>query len=158
MGWVTLTMRKKTLKVQHNNYELELLQISSQRRALARGKRAQLAALKAQQTAEINSLAGYDQAKENYQEQLESKDKDNIATAQFAYQEAKAEYEQQKAQIQAFYEDEKEDLEAETTEQENELDEEQTELESIIESISQELQAVSQQISQDIQSSTIKLA
>ena len=40
MGWVTLTLRKKELKVSHAYYQLRDLQISREKRAMARQKQA----------------------------------------------------------------------------------------------------------------------
>ena len=160
MGWVTLTVRKQSLKRQHNDYELQLLEISHSRRQLSRGKQSELSLMNYDKQTEIENLkdsTGYNEYKEEYQQALKDGDKESVSEAAQAYSAAKADFDEQKEYVTQYYDNESEELESETTERENDLDEEQTQIEAIIESISQEIESVGQQISSDIQGSTIQL-
>lgn len=53
MGWVTLTLRKRELKQEHAYYQLRDLQISREKRQLARSKSAKMAELQSEQTAQL---------------------------------------------------------------------------------------------------------
>ena len=56
MGWVTLTLRKKELKAEHAYYQLRDLQISREKRQLARKKSYEMASLQADQKAALLPL------------------------------------------------------------------------------------------------------
>ena len=49
MGWVTLTLRKRELKQQHAYYQMRDLQISREKRQLARRKQYETASIQTQQ-------------------------------------------------------------------------------------------------------------
>ena len=153
MGWVTLTLRKRELKVEHARYQLRDLQISREKRQLAREKSLNQSIFKADQQAELSAIRSEYQATRN---NLTANGITAEASAQLSN--AQFDYQSQVDAIKTFYEGECEILEQEAADREAELDEEQVTVEAQMEAISQEMQAVSDAISSQIQSSTIKLA
>ena len=55
MGWVTLSLRKRELKQEHQYYQLCDLKISREKRALARQKAYEMAVIQADQKADENA-------------------------------------------------------------------------------------------------------
>jgi len=53
MGWVTLSLRKRELKQEHQYYQLRDLQISREKRKLARTKAAEMAKIQSEETAAL---------------------------------------------------------------------------------------------------------
>ena len=53
MGWVTLSLRKRELKQEHQYYQLRDLQISREKRQLARSKSYQMAKIQSEQSAAL---------------------------------------------------------------------------------------------------------
>ena len=58
MGWVTLTLRKRELKQEHQYYQLRDLQISREKRKLARQKSYEMAVIQRSQKADENAAKG----------------------------------------------------------------------------------------------------
>lgn len=172
MGWITLTLRKQTLRAAINNKELQDLEISHQRRALSRQKNYENSILSNQQESELEMAkqsTGYQDARDKYQELLASSsdysDRDSTEYAEYKealseaaneYSLAKSEYDEQRTNIENYYDNEKQELEEESTRKENIFDDEQTQIETQLEAMRQELESVSQQISTDIESSAVK--
>lgn len=169
MGWVTLTLRKQTLRAQMNSYEFQDLTLSMQRRSLERQKSYDLSSLKVQQASLFAPVKDeYQKAKDEYQDYLRNKyssDEDDSSSSssnnelnlmQMDYQAAKEKYEEDKAAIEDYIDTIKEEVEAEATDKETKLDEEQTEIESILQSVQKEMESVDQQIGTDVQNSAIK--
>jgi len=174
MGWVTLSLRKRELKQEHQYYQLRDLQISREKRALARQKSYEFAKLQAQQKEEelaISKNSEYDYGsvmteitnlRKSITSDMSEDDKkainDQIADKQTEYQNKVTAKTGAINDIKTFYDQQKADIEQEVGDEETELEMEQVDVETQMEAISQELQAVSDAISSEIQSSTIKLA
>ena len=73
MGWVTLTLRKRVLKQSHADYQMRDLQISRERRQLARRKQYETASIQNQQN---QALAPLKQSYNELIDELESKRKE----------------------------------------------------------------------------------
>ena len=176
MGWVTLALRKASLKQEHSYYQLRLLQISREKRQMARRKSYEsqsilndqnqaLAPLK--ETYYGNRQSIMDEIKQTREaakaagEDISTYTNGNgktVADLQMELSNAQLDYQEQVNDEKTFYEDELAILEEEAADEELILDQEQIEVETQMEAISQELQAVSEAVSAQIQSSTIKLA
>ncbi len=166
MGWVTLTLRKKELKSAHAFYQLRDLQLSREKRAMAREKQSA--------SSEINNKKRYElaQALEQYNNDKQSIYDANKTTNDDGTTETSPltadqlnelsdyqnKYNTQKDLINSMYDDEMAMAEEEAADRELELDMEQTDVEAQMEAISQEMSAVSDAISSEIQNSTIKLS
>ena len=168
MGWVTLTLRKKELKVEHSYYQLRALQISREKRALARQKQLSSTEINNQQSQELASIKEsiYNAAYDDYYNTTEANKQaaeangetvDN-SEAQTELNRAIMEYQTQADAIKSMYESELAMVEEEANDQETQLDVEQVDAETQMEAISEEMSAVSDAISTEIQNSTIKLS
>ena len=177
MGWVTLTLRKRELKQSHAYYQLRDLQISREKRQLARQKQYETAVIQNDQQAALlpikeeyntrrqsimqNISDLRQQEKDGGTNEYGQKNVDNsteINALQLELSTAQTEYTEQVNNEKTFYEGELAMVEEEASDSETQLDMEQTEVEAQMEAISQEMQAVSEAISSEIQNSTIKLA
>ena len=172
MGWVTLSLRKRELKQEHQYYQLRDLQISREKRALARQKSYEMAVLQADQKADENAVKSqYDYSgimaeisslRASITSDMSEADKtainQQIADKQNEYQQTIVQKTEAINDIKSEYDQRKADLEEEVGDQETELEMEQVDVETQMEAISEELKAVSDAISSEIQSSTIKLA
>ena len=170
MGWVVLTLRKTELKRSHADYQKQLLDISREKRRMARENHYE------QTVARNNGLLELDLAYQNYKEQsnIAMQDMNNAYTtnadgtktldqqqyegAQRGYTQLKEEYEHQKMMLQQEMDDEMARLEDEANDMETMLDQEQVQVEAQLEAISSEIESVGEAISSQIQASTIKLS
>jgi len=154
MGWVTLSLRKLTLRTQINDFELQDITLSRQLRTTQRHRAYDKSRLEASKKSEITEAKkAYTKAREDRPEVTS----EEYAEWQANYAAAKEEYEAQKLDIDDYYDGLMEDIEEEATDEENRIQEEQTTLEAELEAVRQELEAVNEQISSDIQSSKISL-
>lgn len=183
MGWVTLTLRKTELKRTHADYQMRDLQISREKRQMARRYHYEQTLAGNDQNGALRDLReGYSSDKQSLYDAMtairqavrDEKDKDEnstvstqtyedaqgktVADYQKELDEIKEEYEEQTNSIKTYWEDELEMIEEEANDTETTLDQEQVEVEAQMEAVSQEMQAVSEAISSEIQSSTIKLS
>ena len=176
MGWVTLTLRKRELKQSHAYYQLRDLQISREKRQLARRKQYETASIQNQQEQALMPIKeGYRKNRQSIMDQISdlreqkkaanesetesTKDYDGeISSLQMELSNYQLEYTGQVDSTKTIYEGELAMIEEEASDQETQLDMEQTEVEAQMEAISQEIQAVSEAVSSEIQNSTIKLA
>ena len=175
MGWVTLTLRKKELKSEHAYYQLRDLQISREKRQMARKKALNTSVFQLEEkeaTSGVRDTYYNDRNTINGQistlrESLtaegitdtEKTDINNqISALNNELSQKQYDYQQRIDEIKTYYEGEYQMIEEEAADREAELDQEQVDVEAQMEAISQEMQAVSDAISSQIQSSTIKLA
>ncbi len=188
MGWVTLTLRKRELKQEHAYYQLRDLQISREKRQLARSKQYETAVIQNEQQEAIAGLKEeYNTKKDVIRDAISEirtntkeknanlsngEDKLDVNTETINYDgqemtisdlnallsDAQVDYSDQNNFEKTIYESELAMLEEEASDKETQLDMEQTEVEAQMEAISQEMQAVSEAVSTEIQNSTIKLA
>ncbi len=176
MGWVTLTLRKRELKQAHAYYQLRDLQISREKRQLARQKQYETASIQNQQEQALMPIKDeyrtsrqsiMDQISDLREQKKQAKESGADSSTDFDGQISDLQMELSNLQLdytenvnaeKTFYEGELAMIEEEVSDQETQLDMEQVEVESQMEAISQEMQAVSEAVSTEIQNSTIKLA
>ena len=174
MGWVTLTLRKTELKRTHADYQMELLQISREKRQMARQNhydqlvarndgqatmRSLYTDYKAQRDAingQIDDYYGSDVTGEDGE--ITDSQQREIDNLKGDLDEAQEQYEQNKMEAQQEMEDELARIEEEANDIETSLDQEQVEIEAQLEAISAEMEAVGEAVSSQIQASTIKLS
>ena len=165
MGWVTLTLRKTELKRTHSDYQKQLLDISREKRQMARkyhfmqtctqndqqhDLREIYAAYRTEADALRKQSSGLVPGSESYQHDYNSV-QDQLALA-------KEEYERAKNDTQMYWEEELARIEEEANDIETALDQEQVQIEAQLEAITAEIESVGSAVSSQIQSSTIKLS
>lgn len=175
MGWVTLALRKTELKRTHATYQLEDLQISREKRRMAREYHAEQVGVendKNSQTRDVrdsynlNKQSIYDdmsalrEAAKEAGESSTTYEYNGFTLSDYQSQldDLKENYSYESAEIESYWEDELAMIEEESNDTETELDQEQVEIETLMENVSQEMQSVSEAISSEIQNSTIKLS
>lgn len=154
MGWVSLTLRKLSLRSGIQASELRDIQIS---RAIRSNNRQLSADQSIQNKSKQEELEA---AKADYMEVRDDKpeaDSPEYNEWYQSYAEAKEDFESQKLDINNYYDDILKELEEEATDRETRYQEEQTTLESQLESLRAEFDSVKEQISSDIESSSIDL-
>lgn len=152
MGWVTLSLRKHTLRSQINDFELQDITLSRQLRTVQRHLAYDKSILHTDKKSEI------DEAKKPYKEAIQNRPKvsdPTYAEWEANYTEVKQKFEEDRNDIEDYYESKVSELEDESTDRENQIQEQQTSLESELEAMRQELESVTEQISNDIQNTKI---
>ena len=154
MGWVSLSLRKQTLKECISTEELRLLHISRQ----IRGAQRELSYEKSVFTRDKNEELKF--ASQEYDELRE--DRPSLDSSRYddwkeKYDDARIEYEREKVEINEYYDQQMSDLEQEAQDMQSQLEDEQTQIEAQKKAMEAELQTVSEAIQQEIQNSAIKL-
>ncbi len=175
MGWVTLALRKTELKRTHAAYQLEDLQISREKRRMAREYHAEQVGVendKNEQTRNIRD--NYNSQKQTIYDDMsalrEAAKEAGESSTDYEYNgqtlsdlqsqldDLKENYTYENSEVESYWEDELAMIEEESNDQETTLDQQQVEIETLMENVSQEMQSVSEAISSEIQNSTIKLS
>ena len=156
MGWITLSLRKLTLKAQINDLELQDIKLSRQLRTLHRHLSYDQSVFNNDKKAELSD------AKKEYDELRKERQNYQVGTPEYdewqkRFSDVKEDYEAEKLEINDYYDDILTELEEESTEEETRIQQEQAEIEAQLESSRQELEAINEQISNDIQNSKINL-
>ena len=154
MGWVTLTLRKLTLRAEISSLELRDIQMSRQIRSVQRNLSYEQSVFNNNKKQELSA------AKADYLEIRDNRPEvgsDEYNEWQLEYSAAREDYEAQKQDINDYYDDIMNELEEAATDEETRLQEEQTTLEAQLEAMRSELETVSEQISSDIDSSKLNL-
>ena len=165
MGWVTLTLRKTELKRTHADYQKRLLDISREKRQMAREYHYEQTCVQNEQQAALRTLysnyriesdavreqiSGLDSTQADYRQQY-----DNL---QNKLAQIKEDYELNKNTETTDWEDELAMIEEEANNAETILDQEQVQIEAQLQAISAEIDAVDGAIGDQISKSTIKLS
>ena len=154
MGWVTLTLRKLTLRAEINSLELRDLQLSRKTRSIQRNLSYEQSIYNNSKQHELNAAkSAYLEIRDNRPET----DSADYADWQLDYSAAREDYEAQKQDINNYYDDILSELEEAATDEETRIQEEQTTLEAQLEAMRSELESVNEQISSDIDSSKLNL-
>jgi DNA repair exonuclease SbcCD ATPase subunit len=179
MGWVTLTLRKKELQKTHSDLQMQDLQISRTQRQMARqydyeqtvvrnDSQDKMSDLRNNYKADTASI--YDSIKTKREElnALDPKaanyesEKARIQAEIEAYNEdlrkAEEEYQYENNELKALEESAIQMLEEEANDMEVMYENEKVQIEAQMQAVSAELQAVGEAVSQEIQNSTIKLS
>lgn len=154
MGWISLSLRKLSLKAAISDGEFRDIELSRQVRQNARNLSYEQSIYNADKTQELND------AREAYtavRKQRPSVDSDGYADWQNKYADAKEDYEREKNDIEDYYDGIMEELEYDATNEEERITEEQSTLEAQLEAWNSELEAINDQISTDIDNSQINL-
>ena len=153
MGWVSLSLRKLSLRANVSNLELRDIQISRTLRQTQRQLSYEQSIMKNNRSGELRDIKEvYDEIKGDRPEM----DSEEYNEWYMEYQDAREQYEFEKNEIQTYYDDQLAMLEDEAADKEALLQEEQTTVEAQLEAARAELEAVSEQISADIEDSAIK--
>ncbi len=155
MGWVTLTLRKLTLRSEVNSLELRDLQMSRQIRGIQRNLSYEQSVYNKLKTQELN------EAKKTYLE-IRDGERPSVSSSEYAewqlkYSAANEDYQDQKQNINNYYDDILNELEEAATDEETRIQEEQTTVEAQLEAMRSEMESVGEQISSDIESSKLNL-
>jgi hypothetical protein len=153
MGWVSLSLRKLSLRANVSNLELRDIQISRTLRQTQRQLSYEQSIMKNDRAGQLRDIKEvYDAIKADRPEI----DSDEYNEWYMEYQDAREKYEFEKNEIQTYFDDQLAMLEDEAADKEALLQQEQTTVEAQLEAARAELEAVSEQISADIESSAIK--
>ena len=154
MGWVSLSLRKLSLRANVSNLELRDIQISRTLRQTQRQMSYEQSILKNNRSGELRDIKStYDEIRNDRPEDMQSEEYNEWY---MEYQQAREDYEFEKNEIQTYYDDQLAMLEDEAADKEALLQQEQTTVEAQLEAARAELEAVSEQISADIEDSAIK--
>ncbi len=154
MSWVTLTLRKLTLRAEINSLELRDIQMSRQIRSIQRNLSYEQSVFNNSKKHELaDAKSSYLEIRDNRPET----DSEEYADWQLDYSAAREDYEAQKQDINDYYDDILSELEEAATDEETRMQEEQTTVEAQLEAMRGELETVNEQISSDIESSKLNL-
>ena len=155
MGWVSLSLRKASLRMDISNLELRDIQISRTLRSTQRQMHYDQSIIKNNKAADLLEIKNtYDAIKDERPEDMQS---DEYNEWYQKYTDAKEEYEYERLQITEMYDDQLAMLEEEASDKEAELQQEQTTVEAQLEAMRAEFDVVKEQISKDIESSVMHL-
>jgi len=154
MGWVTLTLRKLTLRGEINSFEMRDIQMSRQIRSIQRNLSYEQSIFNNKKKHELADAKKEYLAIRDARPDVKS---DEYQTWQLDYNDAREDFEGQKQDINDYYDDIMNELEEAATDEETRLQEEQTSLEAQLEAMKGELESVSESISSDISSSKLNL-
>ena len=153
MGWISLSLRKQTLKAGIAQEQLRNLQISREIRSIQRQLSYSQSIYDLDKTNELNAAKDdFNAVKADRPDDINS---DAYQEWRQEYDEAKMEYEEAKVEINDYYGDIYNELEQEAQDRQTALEQEQATVEAQMEAMQAELEAVQEQISTEIQNSAI---
>lgn len=153
MAWLTLALRKQTLKAQITELNYDDIQLSRRKRSVHRHLSYEQSTFNSMKTAELRN------AKSEYLEIRNRRpdiDSEEYEEWKVEYSAAQEDYQSEKAGIEDYYEDLNQEAEAEAEDEENALDDEITRVETQRDAMNAELQAITDQIKTEIEASAIK--
>ena len=154
MAWITLALRKQTLKAEISSLNFEDLQLSRERRAVHRHLSYEESIYNTSKKEEIrNAKSAYNEIRD---QRPSVADTQAYEEWKVQYAQAQEDYQAQKQDIEDYYDDLCADLEADAQDREDHLEEEQTRVETQRDAMSAELQAITDQVKQEIEISAIK--
>ncbi len=168
MGWISLSLRKQTLKQGISIDDLRTLQISREHRGISRELSHQKSILsinKARELRDVKSVFDAIKAERPNRADYDFEDSDDkeqysqdYADWQQEYENAKMEYEAQNVDINSYYDNEMSEIETEAQDRQTDLEDEKTVIEADRAALQAELDAISEQISTEIKNSAIKFS
>ena len=153
MAWMTLALRKQTLKAEINSLSCEDIQLSRKVRSVHRNLSYEQSVFDAQKKSELRTAKSAYLEIRNQRPDVDSEEYEEWKTEYAAAQE---DYQAQKQDIEDYYDDLNEQIEAEAQDEEDALQEQITRVETQRDAQSAELQAITDQIKTEIESSAIK--
>ena len=153
MAWITLTLRKQSLKSQVTELNNESVQLSRQQRSVHRHLSYEESAF---DTAKKSELRKAKSAYLKIRNERPDVDSEEYEEWKVEYSAAQEDYQAQKQDIEDYYDDVKEEIEQEAQDEEDAIQEEITRTETQRDAMNSELQALTDQIKTEIQDSAIK--
>ena len=153
MAWMTLALRKQSLKAEINSLTNEDIQLSRKVRSVHRNLSYEQSVFDAQKKSELRS------AKSKYMKIRNERpdvDSEQYEEWKVEYAAAQEDYQAQKQDIEDYYDQVNEEIEAEAQDEEDALQDQITRTETQRDAQSAELQAITDQIKSEIESSAIK--
>lgn len=159
MGWVSLTLRKESIRESIQNGQLDDINLSRKIRQNSRQLSLDQTLAQNEMQRQINAAkdeSGYQELQKQRKDMsVSDPDYENWSKE---FSNAQEDFQELKTNIQAEFDIILQNLEEEATDKEQRMSDEQTILEANLEAWNQELQAVSEAISSNIESSKIKLS
>ena len=153
MAWITLALRKQTLKAEINSLNYEDIQLSRQQRAVHRHLSYEQSVFSAEKKDKLRDIKAEYDAVRNKRPDVKD---EGYEDWKYEYAKAQEDYQAFKQNIEDYYDDVNSDLEADAQDEEDEIQEQITMVETQRDAMSAELQAISDQIKTEIDNSTIK--
>ena len=154
MAWMTLALRKQSLKPEIAELNYEDLQLSRRKRSLHRHLAHDKAAYNAAMKAELAEVKGvYMDVRNERPEDIKSDDYQKWSAD---YSEAKEDFEAYKADIKDYYDDLNEEIETEAQDEEDLIDDEITRVETQRDARNEELQSITDQVKAQIEADALK--
>ena len=160
MGWVTLSLRKQTLRAEINASQMQSLQLSREKRQLQRHLSYEKSIFDHQKQDKLNAAKAQYKIDDLRKERSDFNPKDEGYSTEYAdwqsrYSIAQDAYGAQKQQIEDYYDDIAQELEEEANEREQRIQEQLDELEVQRQDMQAEFDAIKDQIKTEIQNSAI---
>ena len=154
MAWMTLSLRKQTLKAQINSLNFEDIQLSRKVRAVHRNLSYQQSVFDATKKAELrDAKADYMEVRNARPSDVKS---DEYEEWKVEYAAAQEDYQSAKEDIEDYYDSVKEEIEAEAQDEEDALQDQITRTETQRDAMNAELQAITDQVKTEIEAAAIK--
>jgi len=153
MGWITLSLRKLTLKAEISSLTYQDIQLSRQLRGVQRHLAHEQSIHNLDKKAQLkDARANYDKLRK----ERPSVGSEDYEEWKIQYAEAQEQWQQDQEDINDYYDDIMKDLEEQAQDQEEEIQQQQTEVETQRDAMQAELEALQDQIKTEIQNSAIK--
>ena len=153
MGWITLSLRKQSLKSQVTELNNETVQLSRQQRTVHRHLSYEESVFDTQKKSELRKSKSAYMKIRNERPDIDS---DEYEEWKVEYSAAQEDYQSEKQDIEDYYDDLKEQLEQESQDEEDQIQEQITRAETERDAMSAELQSLTDQIKTEIQDDAIK--
>lgn len=154
MAWITLALRKQTLKAEVNSLNYEDIQLSRKVRSVHRHLSYQQSVFNAAKTRELREVKAKYMEVRNARPDIDS---DEYNEWQLEYRDAQEDYQEQKQNIEDYYDDLNEEIETEAQDEEDELQDQITTTETQRDAMSQELESIKEEIKEEQKNSAIAL-
>lgn len=155
MGWVSLLLRKQTLRQSINEHQMQKIALSRQLRSYQRQSSFDETVFNNDKSQELRAAK---EPLDALRKKRPNVDSDEYKEWQQKYNDAKEKYESEKIDINDYYDGILNELEEEATDEETRITTEQDELQAQLDNMSQELEALSDAISTDIQNTALKFS
>ena len=153
MGWVTLSLRKQTLRAEISSNTFESLQLSREKRQLQRHLNYEKSLFDHKKQGELSAAKAPVNAKRD--ERPDDVNSDKYSTWKEQYNQIQDAYNSKKQDIEDYYDEISAQLEEEANEREQAIQEQMDELEVQRQDMQAEFDAIKDQIKTEIQNSAI---
>ncbi len=153
MGWVTLQLRKLSLRTNINGLQLQDLNLSREINGISRHLSYETSLLNAKKAAALKKAKEKLIAKNDERPSVDSA---NYSTWLAEYNELKSQYDSERVDISDAADDEQSTIEEESKDRQTAKEEEQNVVETQLDASNQELSSIADQISTEIQNTALK--